>query len=92
MTIIAAQVDPLRSEGAMLADRLRAAGVTVDRREYAGVTHEFFGADGLIPQAAQAQQYAGERLRAALGGEPAAGAMPPMDMPPPAPPAPGERG
>ncbi|GAC1506370.1 MAG: alpha/beta hydrolase [Steroidobacteraceae bacterium] len=66
-TIIAAQIDPLRSEGLILAQRLKAAGVQVERREYAGVTHEFFGADALIPQARQAQEFAGARLGKALG-------------------------
>lgn len=101
VTMIAAQIDPLRSEGATLADRLTAAGVTVDRREYPAVTHEFFGADGLIPAAADAQRYAGERLRAAFGGQalapapgaPSASAVP-MDpaMSPPPPTRAGERG
>ena len=65
-TIIAAQIDPLRSEGAMLADRLRAAGVSVERREYPRVTHEFFGGDLVIAEARDAQAYAGRRLRAAF--------------------------
>lgn len=65
-TIIAAQIDPLRSEGSMLDDRLRAAGVNVMRREFPGVTHEFFGGDVVIPSAQAAQRFAGERLRAAF--------------------------
>ncbi|MEO7787084.1 MAG: alpha/beta hydrolase [Sphingomicrobium sp.] len=108
VTIVAAQIDPLRSEGATLAERLTAAGVSVDRREYGGVTHEFFGADGLIPAAREAQAYAGGRLRSALwgtampmdGAMPAGGAMPPMNdgsatspaAPPPPPESRGERG
>ncbi|MDQ3078117.1 MAG: alpha/beta hydrolase [Pseudomonadota bacterium] len=79
VTIVAAQIDPLRSEGELLAARLRAAGVGVERREWAGVTHEFFGAAPLIPAATEAQAWASERLRAALWS----------DMPPPAIPAPG---
>lgn len=66
VTIIAAQIDPLRSEGEMLTERLRAAGVTVERREYPRVTHEFFGSDMLLPEAKTAQVYAGARLRAAF--------------------------
>ena len=66
VTIVAAQIDPLRSEGAMLADRLRAAGVRVTRREFPGTTHEFFGADAVIPEALAAQKFAGEQLRMAL--------------------------
>lgn len=68
VTIVAAQIDPLRSEGEMLAERLQAQGVPVERREYAGTTHEFFGADALIPGAREAQQWAGSRLRDALWG------------------------
>ena len=66
VTIVAAQIDPLTSEGETLAARLRAAGVPVERREFRGVTHEFFGADAVIPEARQAQAYAGQRLRAAF--------------------------
>lgn len=95
VTIVAAQIDPLRSEGELLADRLRTAGVEVERREWAGTVHEFFGADAVIADAAEAQRYAGERLRAAFGGT--MEAMPPQPSMPvsPAPPVPmnsGERG
>lgn len=66
VTIVAAQIDPLRSEGELLNDRLRAAGVNVVRREFPNVTHEFFGGDAVIPEAQAAQRFAGERLRAAF--------------------------
>ena len=64
-TIINAQIDPLRSEGEMLADRLRAAGVDVEQKTYDGVTHEFFGMAAVLDQAKDAQQQAGGRVRAA---------------------------
>ena len=67
VTIVAAQIDPLRSEGELLAQRLQAAGVAVERREFAGATHEFFGADAVIGDAREAQAFAGQRLRAAFG-------------------------
>lgn len=70
VSIVAAQIDPLRSEGELLAQRLQAQGVSVERREYAGTTHEFFGADALIPGARDAQQWAGSRLHDALWGGP----------------------
>ena len=38
----------------------------VERREFRGVTHEFFGADAVIREAGQAQAYVGQRLRTAL--------------------------
>ena len=66
-TIIAAEIDPLTSEGEQLTARLRAAGVRVERREFPRVTHEFFGADAVVPEAQAAQRYAGQRLRTAFG-------------------------
>ena len=66
VTLVQAEVDPLRSEGDMLAERLRAAGVTVNQQLYRGVTHEFFGAAAVIPQAKEAQAFAARNLKAAL--------------------------
>ena len=68
VTIVSAEIDPLRSEGEMLAQRLQAQGVPVERQVFQGTTHEFFGADGLIADARAAQQWAGSRLRDALWG------------------------
>lgn len=62
-TVILAQIDPLRTEGEMLVERLKAAGVQVETQTYPGVTHEFFGADAVIAGARQAQTFAGERLK-----------------------------
>jgi acetyl esterase/lipase len=81
--IVAAEIDPLRSEGEMLAEHLASQGVTVERRLFPGTTHEFFGAANLIPAAAEAQQWSGSRLREALWG-PAAPMAEPV--------RPGERG
>ncbi|GAA4016561.1 alpha/beta hydrolase [Sphingomonas swuensis] len=96
VTIVAAQVDPLRSEGELLAQRLAAAGVQVERREWAGSAHEFFGADAVIRDAAEAQQWAGGKLRQALSGMAgpvgAAPAPEPMPMPMPNGTRAGERG
>ncbi|WP_240782178.1 alpha/beta hydrolase [Qipengyuania sediminis] len=66
VTIVAAQIDPLTSEGELLTTRLRQLRVPVERREFPGVTHEFFGAAPLIPAATEAQKWAGGRLRTAL--------------------------
>jgi acetyl esterase len=66
-TIINAQIDPLRSEGEMLATRLRQAGVSVEQRTFAGVTHEFFGMAALLEQAVQAQDMAASRLKQSFG-------------------------
>ncbi len=66
-TIITAQIDPLRSEGEAYAQRLRAAGVRVDLKEYPGVTHEFFGMGMLVAKAKDAEQTVGADLRASFG-------------------------
>lgn len=65
-TIINAEIDPLQTEGGMLADKLRAANVPVVRQLYTGVTHEFFGMATVIPEARDAQAFAAQRLRDAL--------------------------
>jgi acetyl esterase/lipase len=62
-TIIAADIDPLLSEGKTLADRLQAAGVPVKYQLYEGVTHEFFGMAGVVPQAKEAQALATSQLK-----------------------------
>jgi len=65
-TVINAQIDPLRSEGETYAEHLRAAGVPVEQKTYAGVTHEFFGMGTVVPEAKQAMTLANERLAAAF--------------------------
>ena len=67
-TIVSAELDSLRSERETLAHRLQESGVAVDRRNYEGVTHEFFGMAPAVADAQAAQTFVGERLRAALGG------------------------
>ena len=47
-----AQIDPLRSGGELLAQKLSAAGVPTEVRTYPGVTHEFFGTAAVVPEAA----------------------------------------
>ncbi|WP_158798446.1 alpha/beta hydrolase [Pedobacter sp. L105] len=66
-TIVTAEIDPLNSDGMMLADKLKAAGVTVDSKNYAGVTHEFFGMAAVVPEAKEAQAYAADQLKKAFG-------------------------
>jgi acetyl esterase len=65
--IIGAEIDPLQSEGRLLADKLKAAGVNTDYELYDGVTHEFFGMATVVPQAKEAQELAAKKLKAALG-------------------------
>lgn len=65
--IIGAEIDPLASEGKLLSDKLKDAGVEVDYELYNGVTHEFFGMATVVPQAKEAQAQAAKKLKAALG-------------------------
>ena len=46
----------------LLADKLKAVGVTVDSKNYEGVTHEFFGMAAVVPEAKEAQAYAAKEL------------------------------
>ncbi|WP_299759701.1 alpha/beta hydrolase [uncultured Pontibacter sp.] len=62
-TIINAQLDPLMTEGQMLADKLKDAGIPVETKVYDGVTHEFFGMATVLPQAKEAQQMAVDELK-----------------------------
>lgn len=65
-TIITAQIDPLRSEGAAYGEKLRAAGVPVAYRNYDGVTHEFFGMGAVLPKAKAAVTFAADQMRNSL--------------------------
>jgi acetyl esterase len=66
-TVITADDDPLRSEGANFAAALISAGVTVDFRNYPGVTHEFFSMGAVLDEAKQANQQAADDLKKAFG-------------------------
>ncbi len=90
-TVVLAEIDPLRAEGQALADRLQAAGalqpgqpgegragpVQTEARLFQGTAHGFFGLGGTVPEAAAAEDYAVERLKAAFNR--------PELAPPPAP-------
>ena len=65
-TVLAAEHDPLRSEGRAYADRLRGAGVPTDYTLYPGTVHEFFGMAAVVDQAKAAVAAAGKALRAAF--------------------------
>jgi len=66
-TIIAAEIDPLLSEGQAYAEKLKAAGVPVTYKMYPGVTHEFFGMGAVVDEAKQAEQLAADGLTGAFG-------------------------
>ncbi len=61
-TLIMAESDPLRSDGQMLADKLKAADVKVESKTYEGVTHEFFGMGAVVGDAKDAEKYAADAL------------------------------
>ncbi|MBC7370321.1 MAG: alpha/beta hydrolase [Bdellovibrionaceae bacterium] len=62
-TIITAQIDPLMSEGKELADKMIAAGVKVNYKNYEGVTHEFFGMAPIVGDAKDAQKWGTGELK-----------------------------
>jgi acetyl esterase len=66
-TIITAEIDPLNNDGVMLADKLKAAGVQVESKNYPGVTHEFFGMAAVVPEAKDAQAYVAGQLKKTFG-------------------------
>jgi acetyl esterase len=63
ITIINARIDPLRSDGEMLAAKIRDAGGTVDQKTYEDVTHEFFGMGAVLSQARDAEAYGADALK-----------------------------
>ncbi len=66
VTIINAEIDPLRSDGDLIADALKKAGVPVEHKVYNGVTHEFFGMAAVVGDAADAQKYGAGQLTKAF--------------------------
>jgi acetyl esterase len=69
-TIILAEIDPLRSEGELLAQALRRSGVWVDMTIYEGVTHQFFSLGALVNKAMFAQGQAARNLSDAFSRRP----------------------
>jgi len=63
---VTAEYDPQRDEGRAYADRLRAAGVAVEYREYPGLVHGFATSTGAIDAAAVAVREMAADLRAAF--------------------------
>ena len=66
-TIVLAEIDPLRSDGEMLGERLEQAGVDVETKTYMGVTHEFFGMGLVVDEARKAEGFVSHNLRKAFG-------------------------
>jgi acetyl esterase len=68
-TIVAAEIDPLLTEGEQYAARLEKDGVQVDYRAWSGVTHEFFGMGAVVAKAKEAEQFAADALTKAFAAE-----------------------
>ncbi|MBC7927345.1 MAG: alpha/beta hydrolase fold domain-containing protein [Bryobacteraceae bacterium] len=66
-TVITAGLDPLRSEGAAYADKLRQFGIVVDYRNYETMSHEFFGMNRVVDEGRRAVQHVAANLRVAFG-------------------------
>lgn len=64
--VVTAGCDPLRDEGKAYADRLAAAGVSVEYRCFEGTIHACLSFAGVIPAGAEALAFVASRLRAAL--------------------------
>jgi acetyl esterase len=65
-TIINAEIDPLRSDGDLLKQKLKDADVTVEQKTYNGVTHEFFGMGAVVEDAKDAMKFACSELKDAF--------------------------
>ena len=65
-TVITDSIDPLMSDGKMLAEKLKAAGVPTTYKNYEGVTHEFFGMGAVVASAEAAEDLAGHDLKEAF--------------------------
>ena len=65
--VIAAECDVLHDEGLEYGERLEAAGVPVERREYAGMIHAFFGMMPAVDDALNAQRAVWAAFKRAFG-------------------------
>ena len=70
VTIINAQIDPLRSDGDTLTAALKEAGVKVEQKTYMGVTHEFFGMAKVVRGAKDANMLAVRKLKIEFAKKP----------------------
>ena len=70
VTIINAQIDPLRSDDDTLATALKAVGNNVEQKSYMGVTHELFGMAKVVADAKNASMLAVKKLKAEFAKKP----------------------
>lgn len=66
-TVINAEIDPLKSDGDMIVEKLKADGVATEHKLYTGVTHEFFGMDAVVAKAKEAQDFAAAQIKKGFG-------------------------
>nr|WP_197064297.1 alpha/beta hydrolase [Methylobacterium sp. ZNC0032] len=66
-TVINAEIDPLKSDGDMIVEKLKANGVATEHKLYSGVTHEFFGMDAVVAKAKEAQDFAVMQIKKGFG-------------------------
>ena len=59
----------MRSESTAYGEALKATGVTVETRNFDGVTREFFGMGAVVPQAVGTMGFANANLRAAFANQ-----------------------
>ena len=65
--VATAEFDPLRDEGDVYAEKLAAAGVRVEHRQFPSLIHGFYGMELLSPAAAEAMAWCNARLKDLLG-------------------------
>lgn len=69
-SVILAECDPIRPQGARMVSALEEAGVPVQVHQTSGMIHGFFGLEELFPTARESMDFAGARLAEALESRP----------------------
>ena len=64
--LVLAECDPLHDEGVAYACHLQAAGVAVELKVYAGMTHDFMRMGAIVDEAEEAQLFIAGRLAQAF--------------------------
>lgn len=67
VTVINAEIDPLKSDGDIIVAKLKEACVETTHQLYTGVTHEFFGMDAVVAKSKEAQDFAVMQIKKGFG-------------------------